>query len=194
MGKLYFSYGTMNSGKSLFLLANAHSFEERNIPFLCIKPSIDTRNGSGVIYSRALDGRECMIFSPEDNLYTIFGVWVKNDNIKWILVDESQFLTEKQVEELAQLVDEYNINVKCYGLRTDFRTKLFPGSKRLFELADTIDELKSTCSCGNKNIVNSRVDNNGNVIVEGEQVMIGGEDKYLSMCRKCYMEKVKQIN
>ena len=105
---------------------------------------------------------------------------------KWILVDESQFLTSRQVEQLAQIVDELDINVMCYGLRTDFTTNLFEGSKRLMELADDIDEIKISCSCGRKAIINARLDRYGNVITNGEQILIGGNEQYIPLCRKCY--------
>ena len=104
-------------------------------------------------------------------------------------MDEAQFLTPEQVEQLSAVSDVLNIGVICYGLRTDFKTKLFPGSKRLFELADTIEEIKSSCYCNGKTICNARVDSNGNVVTEGEQVEIGGDSRYVSLCRKCYFEK-----
>ena len=108
---------------------------------------------------------------------------------EWVLIDESKFLTAEQVDQLAQVVDDYGVNVMCYGLRTDFQTHLFEGSRRLFELADTIDEIKSTCTCGRKTIVNARIDRNGDVILDGEQVEIGGDDKYMAMCRRCYRNR-----
>lgn len=196
MSKLYFKYGCMCSGKSMFLLATAFNFQERGVPFICLKSSIDTRDGDGVIHSRALGNRECISINPNTDIYkaickfkelnTLSGI----ENIKWILVDEAQFLTEKQVDELSDVVDNLNINVICYGLRTDFKTNLFPGSKRLFELADSIEEIKSTCSCGEKNIVNARLDSNGCIITDGAQVLIGGDDKYTPMCRKCFKDKL----
>ena len=109
--------------------------------------------------------------------------------LKWILVDEAQFLSAEQVDQLAALVDKFGVSVMCYGLRTDFKTQLFEGSKRLFEVADTIEEIKSSCECDNKCIFNARIDKNGNVVVDGEQIEIGGDDRYTSMCRKCYHEK-----
>ena len=110
--------------------------------------------------------------------------------LKWILVDESQFLTEKQVEELAAVADNYGINVICYGLRTDFKTQLFPGSKRLFELADSIEEIKSSCYCNSKTSINARIDKNKKIVTDGEQIEVGGDDKYISLCRKCYFKKI----
>lgn len=108
---------------------------------------------------------------------------------EWILVDEAQFLAEEQVDQLACVVDTYGVNVICYGLRTDFKTHLFEGSRRLFEIADTIDEIKSTCNCGRKTIVNARIDSRGEIITEGDQVEIGGNDRYISVCRNCWRNK-----
>jgi thymidine kinase len=131
------------------------------------------------------------IFEAVKNMVQITEVTFR-DKLKWVLVDEAQFLTPKQVDELAKIVDVLGISVLCYGLRTDFRTKMFPGSKRLFEIADTIEEVKSSCHCGNKTIVNARVDGNGNIVTEGEQVEIGGDERYISLCRKCYNQKLKK--
>lgn len=192
MSKLYFYYGTMNCGKSMLLLAKAYNFQERSIPILLLKSRVDTRDGKDVIHSRSLGDKECIGFNKEENVFNIIENIVKNTDKKyqWILVDEAQFLTENQVDELSDVVDKLDINVICYGLRTDFRTKLFPGSKRLFEVADTIEELKSTCSCGNKTIYNARIDSDGNLVTRGKQVEVGGEDKYISICRKCYKNKL----
>lgn len=109
--------------------------------------------------------------------------------IDWFLIDEAQFLSADQVDQLARVVDDYGSNVICYGLRTDFRTHLFEGSRRLFEIADTIDEIKSTCSCGRKTIVNARIDSNGDFVTDGKQVEIGGDDRYIAVCRKCWRNK-----
>lgn len=185
----------MNSGKSLLLLATAHNFHERGIPFIILKSTIDTRDGVDVVHSRAVGDRECLSVSPGDNIYNIIqsieqlSVGYCYDNIKWILVDEAQFLTEKQVDELAAIADNFNINVICYGLRTDFKTKLFPGSKRLFEVADSLEEIKSSCSCNSKTIFNARIDKEGNVVTDGEQIEVGGNDRYVALCRKCYYQK-----
>lgn len=186
--KIYFYHSPMNSGKSMLLIAKAHSFGERGIPYSIFKSSIDTRD-KGVIHSRALGDIPCFTISPTESFMEKQDF--ANSNIKWILVDEAQFLTAKQVDELTDIVDYLNINVICYGLRTDFQTHLFEGSKRLFEVADTIEEIKSQCDCSNKNLFNARIDKNGNVVTEGKQIEVGAEDKYLAMCRKCYKEKTK---
>lgn len=188
--KLYFRYGTMNSGKSLILLSMAHNFQERGVPCIMMKSSIDTRD-VGSIKSRALaEEVPCKIIAPDD---TVIGSKYELSKYKWILVDEAQFLTAAQVDRFSQIVDEYGINVMCFGLRTDFKTNLFPGSKRLFELADSIEEFKSSCECGRKTIVNARIDKNGNVITHGAQIEVGAEDRYISLCRKCYKKKIKPV-
>lgn len=196
--KLYFRYSTMNSGKSGMLLMQAFQFEERNVPFLCLKSSIDTRDGDDVIASRVGIKRPCISILPEDNLYKLIEEYIASASLEgidkplWILVDESQFLTAKQVDDLAKIVDKLEINVMCYGLRTDFTTHLFDGSKRLMEIADDISEVKSSCSCGRKAMINARFDTNGNLITDGEQIVIGGNDMYVTLCRKCYYSLLKK--
>ena len=189
-GKLYFRYGTMGSAKTAMLLTNAYNFEERGIAYLCYKPVIDTREDKNVIRSRIGIERECRWIYEETDLFE--EISSLNDSgamPEWILVDEAQFLTARQVEQLARIVDTYGCNIICYGLRTDFKTNLFEGSRRLFELADSIDEVKSTCSCGGKTIVNARIDSKGEIITEGAQVEIGGNDRYMSVCRRCWTNK-----
>lgn len=197
MAKLYFYHGCMGSGKSLQLLATAHNFQEKKIPFIILKSEIDDRDGQDVIHSRALGDRECVTIKKTTNLHKLISMMVNINNVmykprlKWILVDESQFLTKEQVDQLAAVVDKFDISIMCYGLRTDFQTNLFEGSKRLFEVADTLIEIKSSCECDGKTIFNARIDGKGDVIVDGEQIEVGGDDRYISMCRKCYYEKTK---
>lgn len=187
----------MGSGKSLQLLATAHNFQEKKIPFIILKSEIDDRDGQDVIHSRALGDRECVTIKKTTNLHKLISTMVNINNVmykprlKWILVDESQFLTKEQVDQLAAVVDKFDISIMCYGLRTDFQTNLFEGSKRLFEVADTLIEIKSSCECDGKTIFNARIDGKGDVIVDGEQIEVGGDDRYVSMCRKCYYEKTK---
>ena len=167
-------------------------FKERNIPVLVIKPSLDDRD-KGEIFSRALSSKlECGTVTPEDDIYEMYYNECLYGLYKWMLVDEAQFLTEEQVDQLAHLVDETDVNIICYGLRTDFKTKLFPGSKRLFEIADKFEELKSTCQCGNKALINARIDSNGYVVEDGPQVECGAEDKYITLCRKCYYKAIRE--
>ena len=195
MNKLYFIMGPMNAGKSLHLLAKAHNFEERNIPFMLLKPNIDNRDGVNVIHSRALGSKECLSVDIKTNILKFVEDEIINSRkyYKWVLVDESQFLTKEQVDQLSDVVDKLGINVICYGLRSDFRGELFEGSKRLFEIADSIEELKCSCECGNKALINARFDENGNIIINGSQIEIGGNDKYISICRKCYKNKIKNL-
>ena len=184
----------MGSGKSMHLIASAHNFQAHSIQFIIFKSEIDDRDGVGVIHSRAIGDRECISISREDNLYSIIGEYIVNEvlgaePIKWILVDEAQFLTTEQVDQLAAIADNFGISVMCYGLRTDFQTHLFEGSKRLFEIADTFEEIKSSCYCNHKTIFNARVNPNGEIVTDGEQVEVGGDDRYVSLCRKCYFKK-----
>lgn len=193
-GKLLFKYGTMSSGKSLHLIATAHNFQEHSIPFLIIKSEIDTRDGSGVVHSRALGDIECVTISLEDNIYSIIcdyldsSIYTGYDHPKWLLVDEAQFLTSSQVEQLSAIADNLGISVICYGLRTDFKTRLFEGSKRLFELADSFEEIKSSCYCNHKTIFNARINKNREIVTDGAQIEVGGDDRYTSVCRKCYFK------
>lgn len=150
----------MGSAKTALLLTQAYNFEERKMTYVCMKPVVDTREKDNVIRSRIGIERKCSWIYADTDLYVmirdLFGQ--AGAVIDWILIDEAQFLSADQVDQLARVVDDYGSNVICYGLRTDFRTHLFEGSRRLFEIADSIDEIKSTCSCGRKTIVNARID------------------------------------
>jgi len=188
----------MGSSKSLRLLATAHDFDEKNIPILVLKPSADTRDGKNIIKSRAGLERECISIGPEINIFDIvneFNDLRESENkkvIKWILVDECQFLTEEQVDQLSDIVDYLDVNVICYGLRTDFKSKLFPASKRLFELADDIEEVKTSCDCGERASINARFNNEGKIITEGSQILVGGDDLYHAICRKDWKELIRK--
>lgn len=181
----------MGSAKTALLLTTAYNFEERGMRYVCLKPFVDTRESSNVIRSRIGIERECTWIHHETDLYEMaremFGQ--SETVIDWILVDEAQFLTAEQVDQLSRVVDDFGSNVICYGLRTDFKSQLFEGSRRLFEIADTIDEVKSTCTCGRKTIINARIDRNGDFVEEGEQVEIGGDERYIAVCRKCWRNK-----
>lgn len=198
MAKLYFIYAPMNAGKSAHLLMKAHSFLENGMSILCLKPSIDNREGNDVIKSRVGIQMDCVPIDSTDDIDKFFIQYCNNiDAIglqtpSWILCDESQFFTTEQIDQLANIVDKYNVNVMCYGLRVDFKGHLFDGSKRLFEIADNIEEIKMSCNCGKKAIINARIDEYGNVLTEGEQIQIGGNSMYKSMCRKCYFDKIKK--
>lgn len=197
MSKLYYYYGSMASAKSLRLLSTAYNFEEKNVQIMVLKPSLDTRDGEGVIKSRAGLERKCIMVDHDVNLYKVVKTY-KNvlasqlETLKWVIIDECQFLTEAQIDQLSDVVDFLDVNVMCYGLRTDFKSRLFPSTKRLFELADDIEEIKSTCECGERKAsINARFDNNGEIITEGDQIMVGGNETYRAICRKCWKNKVR---
>ncbi len=189
MAKLYFKYGAMGSSKTAQALITKFNYEEKGMRALLLKPAVDTRDGAALVKSRIGLSSEALVFNREENLFDIIRY---NDIARCpnaVIIDEAQFLTRKQVEQLRTAADKENISVLCFGLRTDFRIRLFEGSKALFELADSISEIKSVCSCGNKASVNARIDKEGKIITDGEQVDIGGNEKYVSMCYKCYREK-----
>ena len=195
--KLYFYYGPMGSSKTLRLLTTAYDFEEKGIQIMVLKPSLDTRDGKGIIRSRAGLSRPCLTIDKDVDLYKAIKSYsnalaAQFESLRWVIIDECQFLTEEQVDQLSDVVDFLDINVMCYGLRTDFKSRLFPASKRLFELADDIEEVKSTCECGkNKTSINARFDKNGDIIVDGDQIMVGGDESYRAICRKCWKDKVR---
>jgi len=182
--KLYFKYGAMGSSKTAQALITKFNYEERNMKVMFIKPSTDTRDGADIVKSRIGLEAKARVFRPEDNLYDLYvKEFMPSDAI---VVDECQFLTSKQVDQLADITIDYDVAVLCFGLRTDFQTKFFPGSQRLMEIAESIQEIKMVCDCGAKATVNARLDDNGNVIFQGEQVVLGGNDRYKAMCRKCW--------
>ncbi len=197
MAKLRYVFGTMEAAKSALLLIEAHNFEKRGVGFLCMKPSVDNRESIDKISSRIGMERDCFTIYEEYDIYSIIkniisDKKVEEPKLEWILVDESQFLTSEHIEQLRAIVDDFDIDVLCYGLRTDFQTYLFEGSKRLFELADDIEELKISCSCGRKAIFNARFNENNELVINGEQILIGGEDKYRPLCSKCYREQIEK--
>ena len=155
----------MGSAKTALLLTHAYNFEERGMQYLCMKPIIDNRENANVIRSRIGIERKCAWIYPTTDLYGfVKELFDKTLVVKdWILIDESQFLSEEQVDQLSRVVDDFGTNVVCYGLRTDFQSHLFEGSRRLLEIADSIEEIKSTCSCGRKTIINARIDKDGNI-------------------------------
>ena len=190
MSKLYFRYGAMNCGKTTNLLQVAHNYEERGMRVLLLKPSIDTKANTKVSSRIGVEREVDHLVLPDENLKGYLSL-IK-DKTECIIVDEAQFLTEKQVDELFIFSKLTSIPVICYGLRADFRSELFPGSKRLFELADSIEELYTICRCGKKARFNARIVN-GEFTLEGSQVEIDGEVNYESLCGKCYLRKVKKI-
>ena len=200
MAKLYFKYGVMGSSKSANALMTRFNYMERGCNVLLIKPALDTRdyeideNGikTAVVHSRIGLSAPVDVIDTQDSILRLLEERNNERVINVIIVDECQFMTEKQVEECRYIVSYFDIPVLCFGLRTDFQTKLFPGSKRLMELADTIDEVKHVCSCMDKSIVNARLDAMGNIITEGDQVEIGGNDKYEAMCWRCWNDRVNK--
>ena len=189
MAKLYFKYGVMGSSKTAQALITKFNYEERGMKVWLIKPQTDNRDAGGLITSRAGLSALAYVLPNSENVFDSFGTLPSPVDV--IIVDESQFLTEKQVDQLSMLVIDFNVPVICFGLRTDFRTKMFPGSKRLMEIADSITEIKTICSCGKKATVNVRLDGTGKIITEGEQILIGGNDQYTAMCYQCYIQGQK---
>jgi thymidine kinase len=180
MAQLYFNYGAMNAGKSTTLLQAAFNYRERGMRVALWTSAADDRAGPGVIGSRIGLTAPARTFGPETDLWESLGA----DRPDALLVDEAQFLTHAQVDQLARIVDEAGVPVLAYGLRTDFRGCLFPGSQRLLAIADKLVELKAVCACGRKATMNLRVDSEGRAIAHGAQTEIGGNDRYVAMCRK----------
>ena len=191
MAKLYFKYGAMGSSKTAQALITKYNYEENDLAVWLLKPSADTRDGKNILRSRIGLEAEVEIVAPQTNLVELF-CRERMGRCDVIIVDECQFLTTAQIDELRSLVDEYNIPVMCFGLRTDFQTKLFPGSHRLMEVADTIQEIKTICDCGAKATVNARIDGEGHIVTQGAQVVLGGNDSYIAMCHKCYVRGIRE--
>lgn len=154
-----------------------------------IKPSIDDRDGADIVKSRIGLSNRARVITPEQNIVDEYHAAGRHDVI---IADEAQFLTPEQIDQLRSLVDDENLPVLCFGLRTDFRTRFFPGAQRLMELADSITEIKTVCACGRKATVNARMDERGNVVTEGAQVLLGGNDRYVAMCHRCWRRKIAQ--
>ena len=188
MAKLYFKFGAMGCSKTAQALITKFNYEERNMKVLLMKPAIDDRDGADIIKSRIGLENEAVTVTESENVYDKYVNEFPDCNV--IIVDECQFLTPEQVDQLADIVIKKDVPVLCFGLSTDFTTHLFPGSKRLFEIAQSITEIKSVCTCGAKATVNARLDGRGRVVTEGSQVCIGGNDRYVAMCRKCLLERL----
>ena len=188
MAKLYFKYGAMGSSKTANALITKFNYEERGMKVWLIKPSVDVRDGADVVRSRIGLSAEAEVITPDKD---IFEEYQKHSEFDVIITDECQFFTPAQIDQLRKIVDEMNIPVLCYGLRTDFLTTLFPGSRRLFEVADSITEIKTICSCGKKAIVNARIDEAGKVVTEGGQILLGGNDSYVAMCHSCWKRTIQ---
>ena len=189
MAKLYFKYGAMGSSKTAQALTTKFNYEERNMKVWLIKPAIDTRDGKSIVKSRIGLFAPCDAIDKDTDLYSTF--ITEHCDADVIIADECQFFTEAQIDDLRRIVDEYDRPVLCFGLRTDFLCHLFSGSKRLFEIADSISEIKTICECGSKATVNARLDGNMQVITTGDQVMIGGNETYLAMCHRCWQKAIE---
>lgn len=187
MAKLYFKYGAMGCSKTAQALITKFNYEERGMRVLLMKPSIDTRDGEDVVRSRIGLEAPALSVSASVDLYRLYREEYRDRQA--IIVDECQFLSPEQVDQLGQIVIDFDVPVLCFGLRTDFLTHTFPGSRRLFEIAESITEIKSVCRCGAKATVNARLDENGNVLFSGDQICLGGNDRYVAMCRKCWLAK-----
>jgi thymidine kinase len=188
MAKLYFYYSSMNAGKSTALLQSSYNYKERGMNTLVLAPELDDRYGRGKVSSRIGLESEAATFGQEDDLMEIVTATVGDGEIHCVLIDEAQFLTKEQVFQLGEVTDKLNIPVLAYGLRTDFQGEPFEGSKYLLAWSDNLKEIKAICHCGTKATMVIRLDESGNAVTRGSQVEIGGNDRYISMCRKHFKE------
>ena len=191
MAKLYFKYGAMGSSKTAQALITKYNYEENGLQVWLLKPSADMRDGAQILRSRIGLEARVEIIGPSEDIYTCFRER-KQGSCDVIIVDECQFLEPEQVDQLRAIVDDYNLPVMCFGLRTDFQCRLFGGSRRLMEVADTILEIKTICDCGAKATVNARVDADGYIVTQGQQLLLGGNDSYLAMCHKCWVRGIRE--
>ncbi len=189
MAKLYFKYGVMGSSKTAQALITKFNYEERGMTVWLIKPSVDDRDGVDFLKSRIGLSQKATVILPDQSIREAYRNAGEHDVI---IADESQFFTPEQIDELRELVDEKDLPVLCFGLRTDFLTNFFPGSRRLMELADSITELKTVCSCGAKATVNARIDADGKVVTKGAQFLLGGNDAYVAMCHSCWRKRIRE--
>jgi thymidine kinase len=190
MAKLYFYYASMNAGKSTILLQSSFNYAERGMRTMLFTAAVDDRHAAGIIHTRIGLEAEAIPFGPETDLHAEVAAEHQRAPLGCVLVDEAQFLTKAQVFGLARVCDRLGIPVLCYGLRTDFRAELFEGSAILLGIADSLQEIKAVCSCGRKATMNLRVDAQGHAVTEGAQTEIGGNDRYVALCRRHYMEQM----
>ena len=189
MAKLYFKYGAMGSSKTAQALTTKFNYEECNMKVWLIKPDIDTRDGANAVTSRVGLTAEAYAVSRDTDLYEQF---LQRVDHHVIIADECQFFSAEQIDQLRMIVDKHDVPVLCFGLRTDFLTHFFEGSRRLMEIADSISEIKTICACGKKAVVNARIDGNGRVVIEGGQILLGGNDSYVAMCHSCWMSAIER--
>ena len=192
MAKLYFYFAAMNAGKSTTLLQADFNYRERGMATMLWTAAHDDRSGSGLIGSRLGLTIEAHGYSPEVDLFAAVGEELKRRELHCVLIDEAQFLTREQVLQLCRVADHLSLPVLCYGLRTDFLGQLFEGSAALLALADALVELKAVCECGRKATMNLRVDSQGHAVAAGEQTEIGGNDRYIALCRRHFFERLRE--
>ena len=192
MAKLYFYYAAMNAGKSTTLLQADYNYRERGMETMLWTARLDDRDGAGTIGSRIALSAPANSFDENVNLFTAITDELKRRKLDCILVDEAQFLSQRHVLQLCEVADRLGIPVLCYGLRTDFQAKLFPGSAALLALADVLIELKAVCECGRKATMNLRVDAEGHAVAAGAQTEIGGNDRYVALCRRHFFERLRE--
>lgn len=191
MAKLYFYYAAMNAGKSTTLIQADFNYRERGMETMLWTAAHDDRSGVGTIGSRVALSAPAHSFDDTVDLFAAIGDELKKRGLDCILVDEAQFLTQRHVLQLCEVADQLDIPVLCYGLRTDFQAKLFPGSAALLALADSMIELKAVCECGRKATMNLRVDSDGHAVARGAQTEIGGNDRYIALCRRHFFERLR---
>lgn len=189
MAKLYFKYGTMGSSKTAQALITKYNYEENGMRVWLVKPAADSRDGEVILRSRVgLESPAEVIAATAD----VRELLKRHGSVDVIIVDECQFMTAAQIDQLREIVDLQDIPVLCFGLRTDFLSTLFDGSRRLFEVADTIAEIKAICDCGAKATTNARIDSEGYIVTEGDQLLLGGNDRYIAMCHKCWIRNIRE--
>jgi thymidine kinase len=191
MAKLYFHYASMNAGKSTLLLQASYNYQERGMRTVILTAALDSRAGVGRVASRIGLHADATPFSAADDLYALIEDMHRNEQVACVFIDEAQFLVPEQVWQLARLADRLGIPVMAYGLRTDFQGKLFPGSQELLAIADELREVRTICFCGRKATMVARLDENGSFVREGAQVDVGGNEKYVSFCRRHWEEKIR---
>ena len=189
MAKVYFYYSAMNAGKTTHLLQARYNYHERGMKTICLKPAMDTREGISIIKSRIGLEAPCYAIQDEESIFDIIKAEMP---LACVLIDEAQFLSKQQVIDICKSCDELRVPILCYGLRSDFLGNPFPGSSILLAQADILMELKTICHCGQKATMNLRIDDAGNAIKEGEQVLIGGNNQYISVCRKHFYNPIQQ--
>ena len=189
MAKLYFKYGAMGSSKTAQALITKYNYEENGLRVWLIKPSADVRDGQTVVQSRIGLYATADVITPEADIRTLFS---EQSGIHIVIADECQFFTEAQIDQLREIVDTADVPIICFGLRTDFQCKFFPGSRRLLEVCDTVSEIRVICDCGAKATVNARIDGEGYVVTEGAQLLLGGNDRYTAMCHKCWRRAITE--